>query len=254
MAIRDSSAVYIYNNTFCNNQGDGICFQGDFEPGRLFFINNILVNTSGYGLINPWFIFDITIDYNDVYDNSSGGYFNCEPGEHDISADPQFVNAGSGDYRLSENSPCIDAGDPESPLDPDSTIADIGVYYFHHLVGVEETAQLEIPANFALHPPYPNPFNPSTAISYQLQAASLVSLTIFDIAGREVAKLVEGFKPAGSHSVTWNAEGLTSGVYFARLTAGEFKQTKKILLIQYNSAVIPACPESDGAMVWARHF
>ena len=85
---------------------------------------------------------------------------------------------------------------------------------------------------FYLYPANPNPFNASTAISYQLLAVSHVNLTIYDITGREVAKLVDGMKPAVSHQVVFDAKDLTSGVYFARLEAGEFRQTRKMLLVK----------------------
>ena len=88
------------------------------------------------------------------------------------------------------------------------------------------------PTSFALHNAYPNPFNSSTAISYQLLAVSNVNLTIYDITGREVAKLVDGMKSAGEHQVVFDAGDLTSGVYFVRLDAGDFKQTRKILLVK----------------------
>ena len=110
------------------------------------------------------------------------------------------------------------------PMHCDST----GFFEFGHVEPGENSTPLE----FILHPPYPNPFNASTAISYQLLAVSYVNLTIYDIAGREVAKLVDGMKTAGSHQVVFDAKDLTSGVYFARLTAGEFRQTRKILLIK----------------------
>jgi len=172
LSIVDSSIVYIYNNTFSGNQGDGICVQGNFEPGQLQFVNNILVDTYGYGLFSPWSFSNIFIDYNDIYNNSQGGYYNCQPGEHDISADPLFVNAGAGDYHLTENSPCIDAGDPESPLDPDGTIADIGAFYYDQSVWVAPDSPSPQPTAYSLLPAHPNPFNASTAISYQLQADS----------------------------------------------------------------------------------
>jgi hypothetical protein len=88
------------------------------------------------------------------------------------------------------------------------------------------------PADYALLQNYPNPFNPTTAISYQLSAVSNVSLKIFDILGREVAVLVNGVKNAGSHTVTWDAAGLPTGVYFYRLRAGEFSESKRLALIR----------------------
>ena len=86
--------------------------------------------------------------------------------------------------------------------------------------------------SFNLYPNYPNPFNPSTTISFTLSNASRVSLLIYDIHGREVESLIEGIQPAGSHSIEWNASNLASGVYFYRLTADEFIQTRKMILIK----------------------
>ncbi len=87
-------------------------------------------------------------------------------------------------------------------------------------------------ASFALHECYPNPFNPATIISYQLPAKNRVSLRIYDLQGREVANLLEREQSAGSHSVTWDASNFPSGVYFARLTAGEFVRTRRMLLLK----------------------
>ncbi len=88
------------------------------------------------------------------------------------------------------------------------------------------------PLEFTLHPPYPNPFNPSTAISFKLQAASRIKLAVYDITGKEVARLAEGIYPAGAHRRAFDATGLSSGIYFARLQAGDFTQTKKIVLVK----------------------
>ena len=88
------------------------------------------------------------------------------------------------------------------------------------------------PFEFALLSPYPNPFNPTTAISYQLQAASYVELTIYDIQGQEVAVLVDGFLLPGVYDATFDGAGLSSGVYFAVLQAGNFNQTRKLILIK----------------------
>ena len=86
--------------------------------------------------------------------------------------------------------------------------------------------------SFNLYPNYPNPFNPSTTISFTLSKSSHISLLIYDIHGREVESLIEGIQPAGSHSIEWNASNLASGVYFYRLTADEFIQTRKMILIK----------------------
>jgi hypothetical protein len=102
------------------------------------------------------------------------------------------------------------------------------------MTSVEE-ANSSAPNRFTLNQNYPNPFNPSTAISYQLSAKSFVSLRIFDVLGREVAVLVNGQKPAGTHTVAWNALNVPSGVYVCRLeartTSGDsYVETRKMLL------------------------
>jgi hypothetical protein len=86
--------------------------------------------------------------------------------------------------------------------------------------------------SFSLSQNYPNPFNPSTEISYNLPAPGHVSLKIFDLLGREIETLVDAFQGAGQKSVSWNAGNLSSGVYFYRLQAGRFSQTKKLLRLQ----------------------
>ncbi len=78
----------------------------------------------------------------------------------------------------------------------------------------------------------PNPFNPETALSYQLQAASDVTLAIYDIAGRKIAVLAEGYYPAGTHQAVWDASSMPSGVYFARLQTDGMVQTQKLLLVK----------------------
>ncbi|MFQ3598505.1 MAG: T9SS type A sorting domain-containing protein [Chloroherpetonaceae bacterium] len=79
---------------------------------------------------------------------------------------------------------------------------------------------------------YPNPFNPSTTISYQLPVTSDVKLEIFDILGKKVATLVNGRQAAGAYTYTWNASTSASGIYFYRLQAGNFVETKKMMLVK----------------------
>jgi len=96
-----------------------------------------------------------------------------------------------------------------------------------------ENEELSVaPTNYVLNPANPNPFNPATTISYDLPKGENVSLLVYDVMGRKIAKLVDGYQTAGKHEIIFDAEGLTSGVYFVRLEAGEFNQTRKILLIK----------------------
>ena len=89
-----------------------------------------------------------------------------------------------------------------------------------------------IPNRFALEQNYPNPFNPTTNIGFQVSGFGFVSLKVYDILGREVATLVNEKKPAGKYSVIWNPSSMSSGVYFYRLEAGSFVETKKLLLLR----------------------
>jgi len=77
----------------------------------------------------------------------------------------------------------------------------------------------QLPASFALHPSYPNPFNPTTTITYDLPEDAHVSLVVYDVLGRNVAELVNATEQAGYHAATWNAASVASGVYLARFTA-----------------------------------
>lgn len=90
----------------------------------------------------------------------------------------------------------------------------------------------EVPDVFALNQNYPNPFNPSTEISFDLPTASHVELTIYNILGQKVETLVDGERDAGSHTVTWNADPYSTGVYFYRITAKDFTETKKMLMLK----------------------
>lgn len=89
-----------------------------------------------------------------------------------------------------------------------------------------------IPTKYALHQNHPNPFNPVTIIRYELPEVSNVVLKIYDILGKEVATLVNGVQDAGYKEVVFDASKLTSGVYFYKLSAGEFVAVKKMLLVK----------------------
>jgi hypothetical protein len=85
---------------------------------------------------------------------------------------------------------------------------------------------------YRLNPSRPNPFNAATILSYDLQTASQVRLKIYDTAGRMVTSLVDGWRQAGSHEVTFDASHLAAGVYLANVTAGEFTATQKLVLLK----------------------
>ena len=92
--------------------------------------------------------------------------------------------------------------------------------------------QTKIPNHFYLNQNFPNPFNPTTTISYEIPQKSFVTIKIYDLLGREVTALVNEEEIAGSHSVNFNAQNLSSGVYFYSVNAGGFNQTKKMVLLK----------------------
>ena len=89
-----------------------------------------------------------------------------------------------------------------------------------------------VPASYNLCQNYPNPFNASTTITYYLPEQNDVVITIFDLLGKEVTSFIEKGKSAGEHKITFQADNLTSGVYFYRMNAGVFSQTKKFILLK----------------------
>jgi hypothetical protein len=88
------------------------------------------------------------------------------------------------------------------------------------------------PSSFDLSQNYPNPFNPSTTISYGLPHSSHVMLTVYNTLGQRVAELVNEQQQAGHHETVFHGDGLASGVYYYRIQAGGFVQTKRLLLLK----------------------
>ena len=90
----------------------------------------------------------------------------------------------------------------------------------------------DLPSDFSLSQNFPNPFNPSTTVSYALAQAADVTFTVADVLGREVRELVSGTQPAGTYEVTFDATGLPSGVYCYRLRSGDYVETKRMVVVR----------------------
>ena len=110
-----------------------------------------------------------------------------------------------------------------------------GISKYTGQIGIQQISS-EIPDKFSLSQNYPNPFNPSTNINFSIPAVEttrwVVSLLVYDITGREVATLVNQSLTPGTYSVNWDASNYPSGIYFYRLTSGDFSQTNKMILIK----------------------
>ena len=105
------------------------------------------------------------------------------------------------------------------------------------LLNIQIVVEVEVtPLTFSLEQNYPNPFNPSTKISWQSPVGSWQTLKVYDVLGNEVATLVDEYRPAGSYEVEFeSAVGslqLASGIYFYQLKAGDFVETKKMIMIK----------------------
>jgi len=109
-------------------------------------------------------------------------------------------------------------------------------FHFNYLVNTENL-NTKIPENFSLHQNYPNPFNPVSKIKYEIPGTIKgktlnVKLIVFDILGKEISTLVNAEQLPGTYEVTFDGSNLPSGVYFYKLSAGDFTDTKKLLLIK----------------------
>jgi hypothetical protein len=125
-------------------------------------------------------------------------------------------------------------------IDPDNTMSEIHEnnnlgfipLRVSAITGIENEIELLIPQEYSMQQNFPNPFNPSTTIKYSIPKLSFVTIKIYDVLGSEVVALVNEEKPLGTYELSWNAKDLTSGVYFYRLQAGSFVQTRKMILLK----------------------
>jgi predicted outer membrane repeat protein len=243
------SAPVLTNCTFAGNSADSLGGGLFIETSYPTIINSIIEGSQGYGAIHfinsPNTILQYCDVYNPLTDNFAGevppglGQLDTINANLDscdaffnILVEPLFVNPPTGDYHLSVGSPCIDAGDPTLPLDPDSTIADIGAFYFDQNSPVIKPRTRVALDNLSLMRLNPNPFNQTTAISYQLSAFSRVDLRVFDVAGRLVSVLVGNWQEPGAHQVIFDASNLASGVYLYRINAGSVIASGKMVLLK----------------------
>ena len=231
----------ISNNTIvknlAQNRGGGI-YCGYNAPS----ITNTILWTNSAQDFNEIFAdtsSNMTISYSNVQDT-------LWPGMGNISVDPFFRDSAGGDFHLmsivcgdSANSPCIDAGDPailDSLLDCSWGLgglrSDMGAYGGGDSTTVGIVNTLPLPGKFNLMQNYPNPFNAQTTIRFLLPQPQNVRLAVYDLLGRMVETLVQGVQPAGYHQVLWEAEDQPAGLYFYRIRAGEYTETRKMVLLK----------------------
>ncbi len=182
---------------------------------------------------------------NVVYSNIQGGWI----GEGNINVNPAFSDTL---FHLADSSLCIGAGIDSIDMggtmyycppfcyygsprpNPSGSMPDIGACESERdsplIVGVNVLS--ELPEQYSLSQNYPNPFNPTTIIVYGIREKTNVELKLFDVLGREVKTIINSEQAAGYYEIEFIASRLASGVYFYRLQAGDFVETKKMVLLK----------------------
>jgi predicted outer membrane repeat protein len=257
---RDTRTTLINNSATGNSAayGGGICCRDYAHP---ILINTILwQDSSDTGpeiclLSQASDPCSLTVTYCDVQGGESGVFIDddCvlrwEEGNTDL--DPRFRDTEAVDLHLMadycgdpDNSPCIDSGDPETAdslldcsLGLGTLSCDIGAYGGNNAgwwtdVREDPNNGRPLPAQFLLKQNYPNPFNASTTIYYQVPVHGRVTLEVYNLLGQKVTTLLDGKQQAGCGSVLWDGSGVSSGVYFYRLTAEGLSETKRMLLLK----------------------
>ena len=241
IAAKSGGQVSVLNSTIADNgsRGDGLYV---IDNGHMSISNSILWNSGqlvdsskrGYNLLDEY---DMSYSDNAMADEDYYWRYDLDTlqvGPGNISADPRFLDPENGDYRLTATSPCYNTGDPDSPLDPDGTRADMGAFRRDHdPVSAEEVRPLE----FSLSQNAPNPFNPGTTIEFSVTMGAHVSLSIFNTNGQLVRTLIDGHVDAGIHTASWDGRDtmgrpVASGVYLYRLTGTEGVVTRKMVLVR----------------------
>jgi hypothetical protein len=100
------------------------------------------------------------------------------------------------------------------------------------VTGIDDNILFNIPQGYLLSQNYPNPFNPTTKINYELPITNYVDLSIYNILGRRVTTLVSQQQKTGLHQVEWDATGFASGLYYYRIEAGNFIETRKMIYLK----------------------
>ncbi len=241
----------VTNCTMVNNEaasyGNELYMTGN--PSNPQFTNCIIWDDSDQLVYLSATTSDPSFTYCDIKGGQEGFAGNGSGTEYsgtysdNIDQDPEFSGSGSDPYSLQATSPCLNEGTPDvtglnlpdydiigNPRINESQV-DMGSYESPVAAGIDRTHP--VAASFTLQQNYPNPFNPATAIGYQLSQTRFVELTVFNTLGQKVATLVNEKQSAGNYTVTFDAHGLPSGVYYYQLYLdNKFSGMRKMVLIR----------------------
>ena len=208
------SAISVLNNLTLNTGGDSLTFQSNLKVNGNLTITSCAGRSGSFSLTTPNYVFNGSVAQvtgnmlpdtvkNVTIDNALG-----------VTASKQLTIA---------DTLFLKSGTLKGPYTARVTVTGS--------TGVQENTGAP-PREFCLQQNYPNPFNPSTNFTYQVAKEGFVSVKIYDVLGKEVATLVNGVKQAGTYSETWNAAGFGSGIYFCKMQAGSYTETRKLVLMK----------------------
>jgi hypothetical protein len=225
----------IINNTIVDNDsydiGGGISLYEECSPT----IRNTILwgNTADEGnQVYIWTEGDIPdFFYCDIQggQDSIGGVPHTGEYKQCIDSIPMFEDPLAGNYHLLGSSPCIDAGDPNSPPDPDGSPCDIGAFYFHQIGYGYPESSIQYPVSSIEC--YPNPTQGKSEIRYQISEIRNVVLIVYGVHGKEISVLVNESQLAGEYTVRFDASELPDGLYMIRLQAGNESAVGKLLVV-----------------------
>ena len=234
----DNKELIVQNCVMISNDADNcnISSTGDIILNKVtmrklaivgvgYFWNVIANNSIIYGgIVEP----GVNYDHN-IYDISYSLLPLFWEGEGNINADPLFCDALNGDFLLAENSPAVGSGENGTNMGALGVGCDA--------IDLSLSDASRVPMAYTFYQNYPNPFNPTTTLSYELPKDSFVDVTIYDMLGNVVYNLVNTNQSSGYKSIQWDAtnnqgEPVSAGVYLYKIQAGNFVDTKKMILVK----------------------
>jgi hypothetical protein len=209
-----------------------VSYDGDYGPSTMAYLHPDSIDIQPGAGTDYWYD-SLVVNYPPpagmdwyVYEGTESHVY--LGGITNVTATYQLTTGAAGNYNIGYyvNNADLHFNDPDytGDISLDNAIV-VGV------TGIEDE-QDGLANGFALAQNFPNPFNPSTTIRYQLNERGLVNMSVYDLTGKKVAELINSVKNAGSHEIKFDATDLPSGVYFYKITAGSSVQMKKMILMK----------------------
>jgi len=231
------SQVLLDHNTVKIREDDYEAIYISGTDSEVIIVNNIFIGDGDQcDMVFATPIDDIPDIRCNCFWNFDGGFIGnrgveFEPGEGNIFDDPRIRRLEPFTPKLREDSPCIDAGDPDYPLDPDSTRTDMGRFFYYQERGIGDYSY-EIPENFRIYQPYPNPFNSECNVILYLSVHQNVLSELYDTKGRRVLALPVQSLNAGRHIISLNIGSLPAGCYFLNIDTGVDQEVLKLTKVR----------------------